>query len=125
MTTENKRYSITRPVGGQSYVVDTHTGKSVFEGSDSECMAYAEQHNAGHVQHFELLRNLVTSFVAFALDKHPLPWSIQSSDSVGAHVIADDGTIIIFLVDMNAAVQVVNLAKKLELERYHGGRPRN
>jgi hypothetical protein len=117
--TSNARYTAT----GYGYkVVDTHTGKVVYQGqSQSDQSAYLAQHNAGHVQMFELWKTLTTNFVAQALVAHRLPWSIQLPE-LGAHIVAGDGSVIISVDDVQTAGFVIKLAEQLELERYPDGR---
>jgi hypothetical protein len=108
---------------GSSFVLDTHLGKKVYSGNQTDAEAFADQQNAGYIQLFATWERIATNFVVFALESNPLPWRIELRD-VGADVLANDGIKIVSSDSMEMAAFIIRLAERLELERYPDGRPR-
>ncbi len=126
MTVANERFALQRSIlGGQATVTDAQTGEVVFRGNDTAAAAYARQHNAEFAQRYALLEQLLASFVTESLTEHVLPWRMELADASGVRITASDGTKIVTVVDLPAAMHVVQLAERLELERYPDGRPRD
>lgn len=117
---KGKRYIAT-----SNGVLDSWSGDLVYESVvTTRNEKIAAQRNSGHIEQYKLLEVLLRSFVATALDAHPLSWSIDVLD-LGAAVVAADGTKIVGTDDAEAAAYVIRLAQQIELERYPDGRPSN
>jgi hypothetical protein len=102
-------------------VIDSVTGEQVFEGEATACNRYAREWNAGNPQAFMAWQSLAQSLIKSHVLARPLPWSIQFP-GVGYGIVAQDGTTVVNVDDIEVAAWVIQLAEQYELELYPDGR---
>lgn len=118
--TQIKRFVLMNLGDMQGKVIDTQSDSPipVYIGDYDVAKQIAEQRNAGHIQQFEMLEQLIVCLVGQFIREHrheSLPWRIAPvrEDSHAKEVIDNQGRRVVRVDNMEMASHVIETAEHL------------